>query len=195
MKIAICELQSESPISFSKFVNVSKNVGETHAQHEERTWREKLHVNDDGYVIIPPMMFKNALSQAASYLGIQRPGKGKRTFLKHFEAGIMVTEPLILDLKKEDVQGEWLYVPSDGRRGGTTRVEKMFPIIPSWKGTVKFYIIDETVMEQLPDKNGKAAFEYHLEEAGKFIGLGRFRPRNNGYYGRFKVVSIKYLDE
>ena len=32
----------------------------------------------------------------------------------------------------------------------------------------------------------------HLKEAGQFIGLGRFRPRKNGYYGRFEIVSIAW---
>lgn len=35
-------------------------------------------------------------------------------------------------------------------------------------------------------------FEQHLRDAGNFIGVGRFRPRNNGYYGRFKVVGLKW---
>ena len=35
--------------------------------------------------------------------------------------------------------------------------------------------------------------EFHiLREAGKFIGIGRFRPRNNGYYGRFDVESVDW---
>ena len=35
-----------------------------------------------------------------------------------------------------------------------------------------------------------SVFRKHLEEAGKFIGIGRFRPRNNGFYGRFEVKEI-----
>jgi hypothetical protein len=34
-------------------------------------------------------------------------------------------------------------------------------------------------------------FEHHLHEAGKFIGIGRFRPRNNGFYGRFDVLGVR----
>ena len=30
----------------------------------------------------------------------------------------------------------------------------------------------------------------YLIHAGQFIGIGRFRPRNNGFYGRFKVNSF-----
>ena len=42
----------------------------------------------------------------------------------------------------------------------------------------------------------KEVFEKHLKDAGRFIGLGRFRPRNNGTYGRFdsKIISWKKED-
>ncbi len=61
---------------------------------------------------------------------------------------------------------------------------KSFPYIPEWEGIATFYIADETITEDV--------FKYHLQQAGKFIGLGRFRVRNNGYYGRFKVESIDW---
>jgi hypothetical protein len=31
-----------------------------------------------------------------------------------------------------------------------------------------------------------------LEAAGRFIGIGRFRPRNNGRYGRFAVENLRW---
>ena len=37
-------------------------------------------------------------------------------------------------------------------------------------------------------------FEDHLKEAGNFIGVGRFRPRMNGFYGRFKVDKIDWSE-
>jgi hypothetical protein len=35
-------------------------------------------------------------------------------------------------------------------------------------------------------------FERCLKEAGNLIGVGRFRPQNGGYFGRFTVKSIKW---
>jgi len=132
------------------------------------------------------MAFKNCLSEAAKFLSVQIQGKGKATYTKHFEAGVLVMDALELPLKKEEVQGEWLFVPSDGKRGGGSRVMKCFPFIPNWKGEVKFYILDETIT--------KDVFQKHLKEAGNFIGIGRFRPRNNGFYGRFKVVGLEWQE-
>jgi len=184
MRKAICSLESVSPYSQSRYLGEKKSRDETHADFEKRTWRNRLHADKDGEVFIPPMAFKNCLSEAAKYKSIQIPGKGKSTYTKHFEAGILVVDPLPIGIKKDDVDGEWLHVPSDGRRGGTTRVEKCFPIIHQWSGKVEFLIFDEIVTDEV--------FAEHLSDAGSFIGVGRFRPRNNGYYGRFEVKSIEW---
>ena len=182
MKTAICELESISPYSQSKYYETEKLSKERPDDYEARTWRDRLHVNADGFVFIPPMAFKNCLSSVAKYLSIQIPGKGKATFTKHIEAGVLVTEALVLPVKKDDVAGEWYFVPSDGKRGGGKRVKRCFPVIPHWQGAVSFHILDDTVTEDI--------FRQHLEEAGKFIGIGRFRPQNNGFYGRFKVNEV-----
>lgn len=182
MKTAFAHLKSVSPYSQSKYIREKKTRDQTHAEFEEQNWKQRLHVNEDGFVFIPPMSFKNCLSEAAKYKSIQIPGKGKSTYTKHFEAGVLAFTPVVLPIKAEDVQGEWLHVPSDGRRGGTTRVEKCFPIIPSWSAVVEFMVLDEIIDEEI--------FKTHLVDAGQFIGVGRFRPRNNGFYGRFEVTKI-----
>ena len=184
MRTAVCKLESVSPYSQSKYIREKKSKDETHAAFEERAWRERCHVGPDGKLFIPPMAFKNCLSEAAKYKSVQIPGKGKATYTKHFEAGILVVEPLKLPIELDAVEGEWLHVPSDGRRGGTTRVEKCFPLIHSWKGEVEFLVLDDLIDGEV--------FEGHLKDAGAFIGIGRFRPRNNGFYGRFDVKSVKW---
>lgn len=184
MKIARCKLRSVSPYSQSKYHKSEKLSKELHADYEERTWREKTHYTDDGIVYIPPMAFANCIKEAATYLGLSVPGKGRSKYTKNFQAGVMVTDPLKLDVKKDDVLPEWVFVPSDGRRGGTTRVEKCFPLIKEWSGVVDFYIFDDIIT--------KDVFEKVLREAGQIIGIGRFRPKNWGYYGRFKVEAIKW---
>ncbi len=184
MKTAICELESISPYSQSKYYEVPKLEKEQPNDYENRTWRERMHVNNDGYVFIPPMQFKNCLSNVAKYLSVRIPGKGTSTYTKHIVSGTMVTDALVLPIKKDDVPGEWFFVPSDGKAGGGTRVSKCFPVISHWQGEVTFYILDEIIT--------KDVFFNHLEESGKFIGVGRFRPQKNGYYGRFKVNNIKW---
>jgi hypothetical protein len=165
----------------SKYHRTEKLDKELHDAFEERTWRERCNTTEDGHVFIPPTAFKNCIAETAKFLSVSIPGKGKSTYTKHFEAGIMVIDGLKLPVKKEKVKGLWLHVPSDGRRGGTKRVMKCFPTVAEWGGDVTFYILDDTIT--------KDVFDYHLAEAGKFIGIGSFRPRNNGFFGRFEVVK------
>ena len=185
---AICKLESVAPLSMSRhYTNPEKTAKETAADYEKRTWRERLHYDEKGVVFIPPMPFKLSLAEAAAFLSQKIPGKRNATYTKHFEAGILVLQGIVLGIKKDDVQGEWLFVPSDGKRGGGSRVDKCFPVIPKWSGTVTYHVLDATITREV--------FEQHLRESGNFIGIGRFRPRNNGYYGRFKVSSIEWKSD
>jgi hypothetical protein len=125
-------------------------------------------------------MFKNSIAEAAKYKSIQIPGKGKATYTKHFEAGILCKEPLELPIKAADMLSENVFAGM----GPGKRVWKTFPLIPEWSGDVEFLILDEVITKEI--------FEQHLIDAGSFIGIGRWRPRNNGQYGRFRVKSISW---
>ena len=187
MRICEAVLESVSPYSQSRHYETEKKDKESAPDYEKRTWRDRMHVTEDGTVIVPPMAWKNALSEIAKFLSMPIPGKGKATYTKHFEAGVLVLEPSSLGIKKDEVEGEWLFVPSDGRRGGGSRVSKCFPLIKHWKTKVIFYVLDETITQEV--------FEKHLREAGNFIGIGRFRPRHNGFYGRFNIVSTQWTNQ
>jgi hypothetical protein len=182
---AIATIVGVSPLSFSAPIQSVRNTGEAHDAFEERTWRERLHVDNDGTVFIPPSAIKNCVSEVAKYLGEAVPGKRGSTYTKHFEAGVLVTQPVSLGIAADSVPGERLFVPADGKRGGTKRVWKTFPVIKQWSGQVEIFLLDPILIDK-PEK----VHEY-LSHAGKFIGLGRFRPRNNGYYGRFDVKTFK----
>lgn len=190
MRVATATLESISPYSSSRFYDVPMlgrpdgTITESKADYEKRTWRERCHVDAADDAFMPPMAFKNCLSEIAKYISVQIPGKGKSTYTKHFEAGVMVLDGVPLGIKKSEVEGEWLFVPASGRRGDGKRVQKCFPLFRTWKGDVTFHILDDVITQQI--------FEQHLRDAGNFIGVGRFRPRNNGYYGRFKVVGLKW---
>ncbi len=186
MITAIATLKSVAAYGQSRNyeMDVPKIEKESAKDREIRTWRNRLHVTAEGKVFVPPMSFKNCLSEAAKFISQQIPGKGKATYTKHFEAGVLVPEPLVLPIDAEKVEGLWLFVPASGRRGDGKRVWKCFPVIKEWSGDVTFLILDETITKEV--------FTYHLEQAGKFIGIGFFRPRNNGYYGRFSVEKVQW---
>lgn len=185
MKTYTAEIKSAigSPYSQSRFSDSKKEAKETADAHEQRTWRLRMHVDENGEVFIPGIAFKNCLSEAAKYLSKPILGQGKCTYTKHIEAGVMIIEPAKLGIRVDNVPGETLFVPASGKRGDGKRVKKTFPRIDSWETTITIMVFDDLVTEDV--------LREHLEESGKFIGIGRFRPRNNGYYGRFQVVSLK----
>lgn len=186
MKIATVTLESQAPYSQSRSYNheVEKLPRETPDAYETRTWRNKCHTLPDGKVFIPPMSFKMALDTAAKMLGRQIPGKGKSTYTKFFLSGVLVMEPVVLPLTKDDVAQDRIYANSDGIRGSGKRVWRMFPRIDKWTADVPFHVIADEITEDV--------FEEHLRQAGAFVGIGRFRPQSGGYYGRFEIKKIRW---
>jgi hypothetical protein len=176
------KLKSVASYQYSRFHNTPKEEKESAADYEDRTWRNKAHINEKGQCFVPPMALKNCLSEAAKFLSMQIPGKGKATYTKHFEAGVLCIDPMLLNKSEKEIERLDLFVPASGRRGDGKRVIKTFPILKSWEGTAIFFVLDETITQEV--------FRYHMEQAGKFIGIGAFRPRNNGFFGRFAVTDL-----
>ena len=179
MYIATASLQSipGSSYSPSKFYEVVKEDKEQPDDYERRTWRERCNYDSKSrHVFIPAMAFKKSLDSAASFLSEKIKGQRNATYTKHFKAGILVTACLELPITIDEIEGEWLFVPSDGKAGGGSRVKKCFPFVREWEGDVVYYVLDSLIT--------RAVFEHTLCEAGNFIGVGRFRPERGGYFGR-----------
>lgn len=179
-------LESISPISFSKQVFVEPLNKEAKDEYEKRTWREKCHYDESGRLYIPPMMLKFAIGSTATYLGseMQIPGEGKARYTKHLVSGILIMDPILLPITKEEVQGEWYSCHADGKRTCGTRVARCFPVVHRWDGDAIIHIVDEKIKRPI--------FLKVLEACGQINGLGRFRPQNGGFYGRFKVTDLQW---
>jgi hypothetical protein len=188
--IVTFKIVGSTPYSQSKPHLVEREPNESHDDYRKRTWRSHLHVNKDGNVFIPPGAIKNCTSEAAKFMNISVPGKGKSTYTKHVEAGIACIKPIDLNIKALDVEGETLFLPADGKRGSGKRVWKTYPIILEWSGDVELIVLDETVLHTSHTSGDPILLDI-VNGAGQYIGLGRFRPRNNGWYGRFTVENFK----
>lgn len=224
MKQAKIHLIGTARYSQSRPHVTMKKPKETAQDYEGRTWANRLHVNDDGHVYVPAITFRNCLSECAKFLSLQIPGKGKMTYTKHFESGILTPyKSLLIDTKsklpivppsengllkaalqgsQEDISpdqvkqiegwerasnevfGDWVFVPADGVAGSGKRVWKCYPIIENWECDITVFVSDDTITEDV--------FKKVLMQAGTLIGIGRWRVRNRGNYGTFRVDSIEW---
>lgn len=190
MKTCTARLKSATPYSQSRSVQVDKLSKESADAFEQRTWREKAHYDGNGQIYVPAMAFKQAIDRAASMLGLQIKGRGKSTYTKHFLAGCIVENNVLLydhkgnPILKDKVDAERIYANADGKRGSGKRVWRTFPTIPQWMAEARFVIFDEVITNDI--------FEQHLREAGRYVGIGRFRAENGGLYGRFQVEGVEW---
>jgi hypothetical protein len=133
------------------------------------------------------MSIKKSLEGAAPYLG-KIPGQRNATYTKRVKSGILVTDAIYmtLDGKKpvtfDDWKGEWLFLDANGQNGGT-RVKRCMPRLTNWQAKVTVYVVDEVITEEVLKKLFK--------DAGMFVGVGRFRPANGGFFGRFEVTKVE----
>jgi hypothetical protein len=187
-RIATVVIEGTTPYSQSRMHDTPKQEKERPDDYEQRTWREKSSADADGTIVIPAMALKQALDTVAKRLGEQIPGKGKSTYTKHFTGGVMCTGDVRLEgWMKDTVPSVTINANSDGVRGSGKRVKHTFPQIPAgWQGTAEFVVLDNTVTNEV--------FERHINEAGRFTGIGRFRPENGGLNGRFVIKSIKWSE-
>lgn len=187
IRIATVTLESNGPYSQGNFFSTERSAKMKADEHDALYWRERAHTvkkgPNAGRMFIPAQQFKNALLDAAKFLGLKIKGRGQSTYAKHFAAGVMVNDDLVLPDVVADLTPEIVWCSADGKVGGGTKVLRRFPIVESWSGTVQFFILDETIDD--------ATFLEHLQHAGNLIGIGRWRPIKNGRYGRFTVKSCE----
>jgi hypothetical protein len=198
MKTLEVDLEGISPLSFSRDHREPKKESksgapqETADEYEQRTWPAKLHVMDDGQIYIPPMAIKSAIEGAASYNPVKK--KGPTSWTKHIVQGVMIVDEILLfgedgaALRAEAIKAETVLCYSDGKparysKGG--KVPRTFPKVPAgWRARAKILVLDE----QIPN----TVVEQHIQDAGTFVGIGRWRAEKRGLYGRFRVTKMKW---
>lgn len=185
---AVVHLESSTPYSQSRFIMSTKPSKMKHDEWEEQSWRQRgweiTTGPDKGKMYIPAQQFKNALIEAAKYLGMKVRGKGQATYTKHFTSGILIENDLVLPVKLAECEADTVMVSADGKPGGAKKVMKHFPLVQQWEGALTFIVIDETIDREV--------FEQHMIHAGALVGIGRWRRSKNGRYGAFRIAKIDW---
>jgi len=184
--IALVTLVGVTPYIQSKMPDSPKKPKELAADYEERTWREKAHVNSEGYVYIPGAALTKSLHSAAQLMKEKIPGKGNSTYSVHFRVGTLVAHNVDLGVKIEDVDCTQIFCSADGKKSGQgTRVMRKFPTINNWRATVEYLIIDPIITKDI--------FLSCLQNAGLYHGIGAFRPEcNGGWNGRYQIEACDW---
>jgi hypothetical protein len=184
MKTCQVYFTGTSPYSASRAHQSEKLPKETADAYEERTWRNKAHI-EKGRVVVPAMGFKMGLDRAVKMLGRQIPGKGKSTYTKFFESGVIVTNNVPI-APEAAISCERIHANADGIRGSGKRVWRNFPRVDEWAGVVEFYVIADEVTKDI--------FEEAARYAGLAVGVGRFRPERGGFFGRYTVDKFVWSE-
>ncbi len=183
--IAQVKIRGISPLQQSREKNtrVPKNAQETDPDYEKRTWMERAHLDPKGNVVVPGGAIKQALVSASKYVGAKIPGQGSKTYTQKFQSGICVINSPVVG-RAQNIEGRWVYAASNGKHGAGTRVWKCFPTLVEWAATFEVTILDEIITPEI--------FEEMVKNAGRYIGIGTWRPERGGEYGRFDVMGIQY---
>lgn len=190
MRTCTVTITGITPYSQSKQIDVDVHPRlekESIDEWDKRLWREKATCNADGIVSIPGMALKMAIDEAIKRLNIGIPGRGKSTYTKFFVAGQIPLDNSLgfpTGVHKDDLEHIDIWANSDGVRGSGKRVKRRFPVLFTWSVDAQFAILDDIIPN--------AVFEKALTEAGKLIGIGRFRPEKGGGNGRFDVGTFHW---
>ena len=151
-------------------------VEKTASTNWEKEALKKLYIDADGKIYQPSNHIERALIEAGKK--IKMKGSGKATYSKIFGSMVSV-EPfeLILEPQTYEIHKSLVVIPST--KG---RVARYRPSFKKWK--LKFEVLFE---EEIPAPVIKEA----LEIAGRYSGIGDWRPEKKGKFGKFQVTKFK----
>lgn len=130
-----------------------------------------LYLNEEKKACVPFMHILSAMRKAATNL--KKGGSGKKTLKDFVYSGLQISPDLMVITPQDYVVDVQIV------RVGTARVPRARPLFKTWKIDFKITVVDEQTWDA-------GTVRQVLEEAGKYQGVGDFRP----LYGTFKVVSM-----
>jgi hypothetical protein len=136
-------------------------------------WKKAMYFDEKIGCYIPADHIYGTLAKAAVNFVIT--GRGKKTYKDLVKAAVLVNEEKIpLDKKEPDeIDSRFVVV----QRNRINRLRPKFN--DGWQAKFSLSILDEQFSTD--------ALKDIIEYAGKFVGIGDFRPR----FGRFEVIDFK----
>jgi len=182
MKTYKCEITGVTPLLHNKpeEYGFDEQWIEKKANSDwEKEALKKLYIDMDGNIYQPATHLERALIEAGKKIRVK--GQGKATYSKLF--GSMITIPQ-LDIPHQKTDYE---------------IFKTLVVIPSTKGRVMRYrpMFKEWILEfdiEIEEEIDVKAVKEALEIAGKYVGIGDWRPEKKGKFGKFQVTSFQEVN-
>jgi len=142
----------------------------------EKEALKKLYVDANEKIYQPSTHLEMSLIDAGKKIKVK--GQGKATYSKIFGSMLSIDEFEIVHKQQEyEIFKCLVVIPST--KG---RVMRYRPKFNEW--TLEFHISFE---DEIPQEVVKEA----LEIAGKYVGIGDWRPAKKGKFGKFQVTEFK----
>lgn len=172
------KIEGTTPILFNRFRDVQiegKSKKRTGAMAESDI-EDKLYL-DGQKVLLPSVYLKNCITEASKQFKIV--GKGKSTYSK-LVASTVEIEPFMIELEADKYEIFRISAVNPMTKG---RMMTERPKFTKWKATFELVLNDESVPREVINEI--------LEHAGKYVGVGDWRPQTKGMFGKFMITSFK----
>lgn len=132
--------------------------------------------NGDGKCYIPSDQIRGALINAGSYVKAKVGGRSKS--MKQIVAAMFMVSPEQIIIPDYDVIDKRSAV----NRNIKARVISIRPKWTNWEVEFTLLVMNSTIT--------KETIQEIISHAGNYVGIGSFRPTNNGMFGRFELQEF-----
>ncbi|MCK5176114.1 MAG: hypothetical protein KAQ92_00170 [Candidatus Aenigmarchaeota archaeon] len=142
----------------------------------EKDALKKLYMNSKQEIYQPSNHIEMCLIEAGKKVKVK--GQGKATYSKLFGSMVSIEEFELIHLNPK------------------YEIHKMLVVIPSTKGRIMRYrpCFKEWALEfhiNFEDEIPAEVIKECLEIAGRYVGIGDWRPQKKGKFGKFQVVKFE----
>ena len=170
-------IKGVSPLLMNRFLPAE--LLETKVKHgntKDVNVEDKLYVTEDGKPYVPSTYIRNSLIEAGK--SIQIKGRGKSTYSKLLGSSLIVQPDAILINSTSGWEPFTTTVVNPTTKG---RVMVTRPMFKDWTLSFEAVVLDDISEE---------VFRNILDEAGRYVGIGDWRPAKKGMYGKFIVTKL-----
>lgn len=172
-------IEGTTPILFNRFRDVAiegKSKKRTGAMAEAEI-EDKLYLDEKGKPQLPSVYIKNCIVEAAKQFKIV--GKGKSTYSKLVASTIDI-EPFYIELNSGKYEVFRISAVNPMTKG---RMITERPRFAKWSASFEIILNDDAVPISVINEI--------LEHAGKYVGVGDWRPEKKGMHGKFLISKFK----